>query len=328
MAACKGTIPSEYPLYVGLDLSLSSPGISIVANAPSTCTTCETHTEHGGQHTLLQLFCIPVRKKDRSKPVVQKEESNYTWSITSFVDSSETPENKYTISSQSKKKNTVQKDVDKMQKQLHLNSRYRSILRFLQFSLERGRAGALEWQNRHFCDCTRRREGCKKLFVCIEGYAYNANMGGSAKLHELGGIVKQYLYDHNIAFLEVSPTSAKKFFTGKGSADKLLMYKHFQKRFAGLDLMSTFGYSEPPPSPSIKPTTTSSSVIEEEHHKIPNPVQDLVDATALALRAQSCFSKLIVQKKSEPASTITTKNKPTLRKKRKRISTFFQDLEN
>ena len=66
--------------------------------------------------------------------------------------------------------------------------------------------------------------------VMIEDY------GGRFKsslivLAELGGVVKLYLSLNQIKFQVVSPTMLKKFFTGKGTADKNIMIKEAYKRY-------------------------------------------------------------------------------------------------
>lgn len=67
--------------------------------------------------------------------------------------------------------------------------------------------------------------------VCIEGYSYGSSGGSMFDRVELGGIVKKALWDKKIKFIEVAPTSLKKFITGKGNAPKELMMLKVFKRF-------------------------------------------------------------------------------------------------
>lgn len=67
-------------------------------------------------------------------------------------------------------------------------------------------------------------------FVCMEGYAFD-RMNRSHELGELGGIIKLFLDTRKIPWLEVPPTTLKKFVTGKGNTKKNLMPMHVIKRF-------------------------------------------------------------------------------------------------
>jgi Holliday junction resolvasome RuvABC endonuclease subunit len=56
--------------------------------------------------------------------------------------------------------------------------------------------------------------------VMIEGYAFGAKGSSGISLGELGGVTRVALYDLNIPFIEIPPTQAKKFVTGRGNAKK------------------------------------------------------------------------------------------------------------
>lgn len=56
--------------------------------------------------------------------------------------------------------------------------------------------------------------------VAVEGYAYDSHTAGSRSIGELGGVVRLLLWDMQIPWAEVPPTSLKKFATGKGNASK------------------------------------------------------------------------------------------------------------
>lgn len=99
--------------------------------------------------------------------------------------------------------------------------------------------------------------------VYIEDYAYGmTNSSSLSVLHELGGALKYMLAKKNIAFETISPSSAKKRFTGSGRATKVDMYAALQNQLS-IPLWTIFGKKKP-------------------GAKIPNPIQDIVDAFALA----------------------------------------------
>lgn len=66
--------------------------------------------------------------------------------------------------------------------------------------------------------------------VVIEGYAY-AGKFNNALQYELGACIRMRLYQDEIPFVEVQPTSLKKFVTGKGNCKKDLMLLNVYKRW-------------------------------------------------------------------------------------------------
>lgn len=58
------------------------------------------------------------------------------------------------------------------------------------------------------------------LVVAMEGYAFSRVSLAASDLHELGGLIKQWLFLHGIPFRIYPPTVIKKAFTGRGGADK------------------------------------------------------------------------------------------------------------
>jgi crossover junction endodeoxyribonuclease RuvC len=66
--------------------------------------------------------------------------------------------------------------------------------------------------------------------VVIEGYAYAGKFNNSLQ-YELGACIRMQLYKDEIPFIEVPPTSLKKFVTGKGNAKKDLMLLGVYKRW-------------------------------------------------------------------------------------------------
>lgn len=66
--------------------------------------------------------------------------------------------------------------------------------------------------------------------VIIEGYSFGSKFGHRLQ-YELGTCIRMKLYVDKVKFVEVSPTSLKKFVTGKGNAKKDLMLLAVYKRW-------------------------------------------------------------------------------------------------
>jgi len=60
----------------------------------------------------------------------------------------------------------------------------------------------------------------KKVF--IEGYSFGSQNGREA-LGELGGVIRLMLYEEGIEFVDVPPTTLKKYVLGVGKGDKVAM---------------------------------------------------------------------------------------------------------
>lgn len=56
--------------------------------------------------------------------------------------------------------------------------------------------------------------------VVIEGYSFSSRNSHSHALGELGGVVRLALHEAGIAYVDVPPSSLKKYATGKGNANK------------------------------------------------------------------------------------------------------------
>lgn len=70
-----------------------------------------------------------------------------------------------------------------------------------------------------------------EVLVCIENYAFS-RFGKIVHLGELGGVVKQNLFDAGLSnILVYPPTTLKKFATGKGVAEKGLVMTNVYKRW-------------------------------------------------------------------------------------------------
>lgn len=60
----------------------------------------------------------------------------------------------------------------------------------------------------------------QEFVVAIEGYAFAKRSSHAHAQGELGGIVRQQLFQRGVPYVEIPPTSLKKFTTGKGNASK------------------------------------------------------------------------------------------------------------
>lgn len=66
--------------------------------------------------------------------------------------------------------------------------------------------------------------------VMIEGYAFAGKFINYVQ-YELGSVIRMALWERGYSFVEVPPTSLKKFVTGKGNAKKDLMLLNVYKRW-------------------------------------------------------------------------------------------------
>lgn len=84
------------------------------------------------------------------------------------------------------------------------------------------------------------------LTIFVEGYAYGAKYQRES-LAELGGVIRRYLYLHNLTFLVIPPNSLKLFVTGTGRAKKNFMKKctkdKWGQSFKSDDVCDAYGLS-------------------------------------------------------------------------------------
>ena len=66
--------------------------------------------------------------------------------------------------------------------------------------------------------------------VVIEGYSFAGKFNNSLQ-YELGACIRMKLHENEVPFIEIPPTSLKKFVTGKGNAKKDLMMLGVYKRW-------------------------------------------------------------------------------------------------
>lgn len=71
-------------------------------------------------------------------------------------------------------------------------------------------------------------------FIVMEGYSFNSKFSQGHSLGELGGVLKAFFTMKKISWMEVEPTTLKKYITGKGSADKALVPMFINKRFGSV----------------------------------------------------------------------------------------------
>ena len=77
-----------------------------------------------------------------------------------------------------------------------------------------------------------------ELRVVLEGYSYGSP-GRRESLAEWGGVLRLSLHEMGIEYIEIPPTSLKKFLTNNGNANKLMVattiQKVYQVEFGGND---------------------------------------------------------------------------------------------
>jgi len=98
--------------------------------------------------------------------------------------------------------------------------------------------------------------------VLMEGYSYGSNAGLVFQIAENTEVFKFKMYKEKIPFEVVPPTQVKKDFTGRGNANKGMMYTTFRDDHCLYDIHNAIGeLSEPA--------------------EIGNPISDIVDAYAI-----------------------------------------------
>lgn len=66
--------------------------------------------------------------------------------------------------------------------------------------------------------------------VVIEGYSYGSHQSYAREMGELGGVIRNHLYQERVPYLDVSPNMLKKIATGKGNASKYEVMQAASKR--------------------------------------------------------------------------------------------------
>lgn len=103
--------------------------------------------------------------------------------------------------------------------------------------------------------------------IAIENYSYNAN-GLITDIAECTSVFKQLIYhNYNIPIQLIAPTTAKKHFTGKGNANKQLMYQTLLEH-CNIPLHDKF--------------YNVNVNMNKDKYTIPSPLTDIVDSLAIA----------------------------------------------
>ena len=83
--------------------------------------------------------------------------------------------------------------------------------------------------------------------VIIEGYAY-ANSGSLVILAEIGTLIRWRIWMEGVPYLEVAPSTMKKFITGKGNTMKdqvrLSVYKRWQFEHESNDVVDAYAIAQ------------------------------------------------------------------------------------
>lgn len=89
----------------------------------------------------------------------------------------------------------------------------------------------IAWIKKKVLASAKKYEVC---FVVIEGHAFQAKGRGKTVLSELAGVIKNALYERDIAFVVKTPQQIKKHVTGDGRADKIDVI--YAAKHAGVDI--------------------------------------------------------------------------------------------
>lgn len=98
--------------------------------------------------------------------------------------------------------------------------------------------------------------------VLMEGYSYGSNAGLVFQIAENTEVFKFKMYKAGIPFEVIPPTQIKKDFTGRGNANKGMMYMTFRDKYCPYDIHNAIGELTEPA-------------------EIGNPISDIVDAFAI-----------------------------------------------
>ncbi len=79
----------------------------------------------------------------------------------------------------------------------------------------------LKRYNKHAEEIIKAFSYVKPDLIIIEGYSFGSSGRGTLSLAEFGGILRKELIDAGHRVIEISPTSLKKYITGKGNSSKL-----------------------------------------------------------------------------------------------------------
>ena len=109
-------------------------------------------------------------------------------------------------------------------------------------------------------------QSCDEVY--LEGYAYGRHYQ-QGPIYESTGLLKHKMWKHKLNYFLVAPTKIKKYATGKGTANKELMYNSFTS-----ELLT------PPDLPKI---------LTPKSKKITSPITDIVDSYFICKYGQEGF---------------------------------------
>lgn len=66
--------------------------------------------------------------------------------------------------------------------------------------------------------------------VVIEGYSYGSHLAYAREIGELGGVIRNHLYQERVPYIDVPPNTLKKIATGNGKATKYQVMQAAAKR--------------------------------------------------------------------------------------------------
>jgi Holliday junction resolvasome RuvABC endonuclease subunit len=96
------------------------------------------------------------------------------------------------------------------------------------------------------------KDNPSQMLVAIEAYAFHMMSSSVTVLAELGGVMRNKLFRAGVRFVELSPTTIKRWFTGSGAADKKEMWRRFSivtKHTLPLDKIIPGSFARTIPSP-------------------------------------------------------------------------------
>lgn len=114
-----------------------------------------------------------------------------------------------------------------------------------------------------------RVDGIKPELVVIEGYSFGSRASHAHSLGELGGVVRVALTELGVRWVDLPPSTLKKYATGKGNADKGLMLAEAVRRL---------GYAG-----SSNDEADALWLACAGHHLLGHPVVDVPKTHAVAL---------------------------------------------
>ena len=79
-----------------------------------------------------------------------------------------------------------------------------------------------------------------KVKICMEGYSYGSSSSRLFQIAENGGMMKHQMWTRKMDYIIAAPSAIKKHATGKGNANKELVYEAFIDKY-GIELHSIFG---------------------------------------------------------------------------------------